>query len=244
MVRRSPRRRASSRGRRPRSAVVYRHSAQRTGPPKRPARHQPRTRHRPGRRPRRRDRRPAVPAAAARGRAGASATPASTSTAPAGSSSRARASCWRCSALAVLSYGAERSGANRQAGGAGPRRSLAVVLGALLFAGALAAARPLGDSGPDGRRGVRGAGAARPSAACWSGPGGASTRARRGCSPSTRTWRRWCSPRWRSSWSRSAYLAIAAFVAAARARAASRASASTRACESCGERSRARPCWR
>ena len=126
------------RGRGAAVAVVYRHCAQRTGPRRAspPSASYSTSARAPAS--------PAPPACArscrrcsrARSRAG---TPASTSTARAGSSSRARASCWRVLALAVVSYVAERSGANRRADRARDGACSPLVLGALLFAGSLAA---------------------------------------------------------------------------------------------------------
>ena len=61
------------------------------------------------------------------------------------------------------------------------------MLGALLFAGVLAAADRSAIPGLMAGAAVRAAGATPRWAACWSEPGGGSTPARRGCSPSTRT---------------------------------------------------------
>ena len=151
-------RRASSRGRRTRSAVVYRHSAQRTGPPE-----APRT---PSASYSTSARAPASPARPGSGRSCRPCWPARWREADAGIDFDG--SGWQflespgfllaVVALAAASYGAERSGANKQMV-ARATAVAAVVLGALLFAGVAGGGRPLRDSRPAGRHGVRGAGA-------------------------------------------------------------------------------------
>ena len=117
------------------------------------------------------------------------------------------------------------------------QRSLAVVLGALLFAGTLAAGGELRDPGPRGRggrgaAGLRGGGRPAERAAAR-----LDRRRRRPASPSTPTAPRSRSPRWRSSSSPSGTWR-SPLSSSCSCAGGSRASASTRACGSCDEEAR------